>query len=388
MIISAASRLDNVSEYYFSKKLQEIRGMNERGLNVINLGIGNPDMSPSEATIEKLISSARNPKSHGYQGYKGIPEFRSAIAGWYLKTYGVKLNSEDGILPLLGSKEGIMHISMAFLNPGDEVLVPDPGYPTYSSVSNLVQAKIRTYNLDENNNWFPDLKALAASDLSKVKIMWLNYPNMPTGAKASDAMFKEVIAFAKQYKILLCHDNPYSLILPDGAPKSILAYEGAADVAIELNSLSKSHNMAGWRVGWVAGNKDYIDTILKVKTNVDSGMFLPVQHAAVEAFNNTPEWHEQQNAEYAKRRDKAWELLDALGCKYDKHQVGMFIWARVPESIKSVEEYVDLFLQKANVFITPGFIFGDNGNRHIRVSLCSSIPAIGEALERIRKVLF
>ncbi len=387
MIISPANRLDNVTEYYFSQKLQEIREMNLRGLNVINLGIGNPDMSPSESTLAKLIASAQNPKNHGYQGYKGIPELRKAIADWYNKTYGVSLNSEQEILPLLGSKEGIMHISMAFLNPGDEVLVPDPGYPTYSSVSNLVQAKIRTYDLDENNNWFPDLKALAATDLSKVKIMWLNYPNMPTGAKASDAMFKDVIAFAKQYKILLCHDNPYSLILPDEAPKSILSYEAAMDVAIELNSLSKSHNMAGWRVGWVAGGKEYIDTILKVKSNVDSGMFLPVQHAAAESFNNTVEWHHRQNSEYEKRREKAWELLDALNCQYDKHQVGLFIWARVPDAIESVESYIDLFLQKATVFITPGFIFGQNGNRYIRVSLCSTVQAIEEALARIKKIL-
>lgn len=387
MIISPANRLDNVTEYYFSQKLQEIREMNAQGMNVINLGIGNPDMSPSEKTIAKFIASAQNPKNHGYQGYKGIPELRKAIADWYLKIYGVSLNSEQEILPLLGSKEGIMHISMAFLNPGDEVLVPDPGYPTYSSVSNLVQAKIRNYNLDENNNWFPDLKALAATDLSKVKIMWLNYPNMPTGAKASDAMFKEVITFAKQYKILLCHDNPYSLILPDGAPKSILSYDGALDVAIELNSLSKSHNMAGWRVGWVAGGKAYIDTILKVKSNVDSGMFLPVQHAAAEAFSNSTEWHRQQNSEYEQRREKAWELLDTLGCQYDKHQVGMFIWARVPDAVESVEQYIDIFLQKAHVFITPGFIFGENGQRYIRVSLCSTIQAIDEALLRIKKLL-
>jgi LL-diaminopimelate aminotransferase len=387
MIIPPAHRLDNVSEYYFSQKLQQIREMNASGLNVINLGIGSPDMSPSEATIAKLTEVTNKAGSHGYQGYKGIPEFREAIARWYKKIYDVTLNGEKEILPLLGSKEGIMHISMAFLNQGDEVLIPDPGYPTYSSVTNLVQAKIREYSLDEKNNWAPDLKALDATDLTKVKIMWLNYPNMPTGAKATDSLFRDVILFAKKHKILICHDNPYSLILPDGKPKSILAYEGAFDVAIELNSLSKSHNMAGWRVGWVSGNKEYIDTILKVKSNVDSGMFLPVQHAAAEAFNNSQQWHDEQNAAYANRRDAAWKLLDALNCRYDKNQVGLFVWAKVSDEIPDVANYIDNFLQKANVFITPGFIFGKKGERFIRLSLCSTEKVFAEALQRILKIM-
>jgi LL-diaminopimelate aminotransferase len=386
MILQPARRLDNVSEYYFSQKLQQIREMNAQGAKVINLGIGSPDMAPSEATISKLTEVANDPKSHGYQGYKGVPELRNGIAEWYLKTYNVKLNGDTEILPLLGSKEGIMHISMAFLNQGDEVLIPDPGYPTYSSVSNLVEAKIRLYDLDEQNNWFPDLKALEATDLSKVKIMWLNYPNMPTGAQATDALFEEIIAFAKKYKILICHDNPYSLILPAGPPKSILAFEGAIEVAIELNSLSKSHNMAGWRVGWVAGNKDYVNTILKVKSNVDSGMFLPVQQAAVAAFKNTEAWHHEQNAAYAGRRKIAWQLLDTLGCVYETSQVGMFVWAKVPDTIVSVEAYIEHFLQAAKVFITPGFIFGKKGERYIRLSLCSTEREFAEALERILKV--
>jgi LL-diaminopimelate aminotransferase len=387
MIIQPATRLDKVSEYYFSQKLQEIREMNSRGLNVINLGIGNPDLLPSENTIARLIEVAKQPKSHGYQGYKGIPELRTAIAKWYHKIYGVNLLPDSQVLPLLGSKEGIMHISMAFLNEGDEVLVPNPGYPTYSSVSNLVGAKIRYYSNEESINWQPDLKKLEETNLSNVKMMWLNYPNMPTGAQATDGLFIELIAFAKKHSILLCHDNPYSMILPDGPPKSILSYPGAFEVAIELNSLSKSHNMAGWRVGWVAGDAAYINAIVKVKTNVDSGMFLPVQHAAVEAFNNTSEWHQHQNDAYVKRRIKAWELLDALHCTYDKKQVGMFIWAKVPSDVGSVETYIDRFLQKANVFITPGFIFGPKGERYIRLSLCSTEEEFSEARNRILAIL-
>lgn len=383
MIIKEANRLSNVKEYYFSRKLQEIRKMVLSGKNVLNMGIGNPDLSPSESTINALIHSAKNPSNHGYQNYKSIPELREAIAKWNKRIYGTQLDAETELLPLIGSKEGIMHISMAFLNPGDEVLVPNPGYPTYTSVGELVSAKIRTYDLDENKNWAVDLDKLQKSDLSKVKLMWINYPNMPTGAQATNGMMEDLIALAKAHQFLLVNDNPYSLILND-TPKSIFEVKGAKEVALELNSLSKSHNMAGWRLGWVAGAADYINTIIKVKSNVDSGMFLPVQHAAVEALNNTTEWHVEQNKAYAERREKVWELFDLLKVRYDKNQVGMFLWGKVPDEIEDVETYVDEILYGANVFITPGFIFGSNGNRYVRISLCSKKEMIEEAINRLK----
>ena len=398
MIIKQSKRLNDVQEYYFSQKLSQIREMEANGRKIINLGIGNPDMMPSENTLEELIRSAKNPKSHGYQSYRGIPELRKAIAKFYIETYSVELSHETEVLPLLGSKEGITHISLAFLNAGDKVLVPDPGYPTYTSVSKMCEAKIIRYNLTEKNNWMPDLKELKSkitSHKGKIKLMWLNYPNMPTGAEATDKCFEELIAFAKQHKILLCHDNPYSMVLNNGKPKSILSYPGAKDVAIELNSLSKSFNMAGWRVGWIAGKKEYIDTILKVKSNVDSGMFLPIQKAAVEALNNPASWHIKRNEEYKRRREKAWELLDILKCDYSIQQVGMFVWAKITSSpallLKekgvSSEKFVEKILQEANVFITPGFIFGKNGEGYVRVSLCSDVNTIEEAINRIKKTM-
>ena len=384
MIIKVSKRLADVQEYYFSQKLSQIRQMEAAGKKIINLGIGNPDMSPSDNTIEELIRSAKNEKSHGYQSYRGIPELRKAIVNFYSETYGASLDSETEILPLLGSKEGIMHISLAFLDSGDKVLVPDPGYPTYTSVSKLAEAKILFYSLKEKNNWMPNIDQLEKMNLKGVKLMWLNYPNMPTGTEATDECFISLIAFAKKHKILLCHDNPYSLILNAEKPKSILRYNGAKEVAIELNSLSKSHNMAGWRVGWIAGKKEYIDTILKVKSSMDSGMFLPVEKAAVEALNNFPSWHSKRNEEYKKRREKIWELLTILQCEFSIQQTGMFVWAKVKDEIKSTEVFVEKILQEANVFITPGFIFGKNGERYIRVSLCSKVEVIDEALKRIK----
>jgi len=382
MIIEEAKRLGNVSEYYFSKKLDEIREMQKKGINVINLGIGSPDLMPSEQTIEALNISARNPNNHGYQNYRGIPELRKAISKWYKKIYNVDSN-ENEILPLIGSKEGIMHISMAFINEGDEVLIPNPGYPTYSSVSNLVGAEIKYFDLDEKNNWAVNIEKLKNSDLSKVKIMWLNYPNMPTGARATSKLFEELIKLASDKKFLICNDNPYSLVLNDN-PDSIMKYDGAKEVAIELNSLSKSHNMAGWRIGWIVGEKNYIDTIIKVKSNMDSGMFIGLQHAAIEALNNNEEWHKQRNEIYKKRKQLAYELLDAINCKYSGDQVGMFVWAKIPESIKSVEEFTDNILYKANVFITPGIIFGSNGARYVRVSLCCKEETFKKAIDKIK----
>jgi LL-diaminopimelate aminotransferase len=401
MIIKQSKRLKDVQEYYFSQKLQQIRELEKSGKKIINLGIGNPDMVPSGNTIDALIRSAQNPKNHGYQSYKGIPELRKAIADFYSDTYNVTLESESEVLPLLGSKEGITHISLAFLDAGDKILVPDPGYPTYSSVSKMVEAKIIPYTLAEKNNWMPDFNQLETiierlkRKKEKVKLMWVNYPNMPTGAEATNECFEKLISFAGKNKLLICHDNPYSLVLNNGVPKSILRFPGAKEVAIELNSLSKSQNMAGWRVGWIAGKKDYLDTILKVKSNVDSGMFLPIQHAAIEALKNPAAWHTKRNDEYKRRREKVWELLDALQCNYAVQQVGMFVWAKIPHSAVLLrrkaatpgsEQFAERILREASVFVTPGFIFGKNGDDYIRVSLCSPVAILEEALERIKKL--
>ncbi len=382
MIINKAQRLEGVKEYYFSTRLQEIRAMQQQGEEVLNLGIGNPDLAPSQNTVFTLIESAIDASNHGYQSYRGTEELRGAISGWYQKRYGVALNPTNEVLPLMGSKEGIMHIAMAFLNPGDEVLVPNPGYPTYAAVAKLVGAKVRTYALEASNNWQVDVEQLRQSDLSKVKIMWLNAPHMPTGTDASDTTFKALIALAKEQQFLICNDNPYSLVLND-APKSILQIPAAEEVAIELNSLSKSHHMAGWRVGWVAGRSEYLDAILTVKSNMDSGMFLPLQRAATQALNNGDEWHQAQNAIYRERRQYVWELLDVLGCTYSNHQVGMFVWAKVPEAITNTGQWMDQLLYEAKVFITPGFIFGSQGERYIRVSLCNSVATLKQAIDRI-----
>ncbi len=382
MKVKPADRTLSVQEYYFSQKLRQIDQMRKAGASIISLGIGSPDQAPSENTVRRLIDESTKSSSHGYQSYIGIPELRNAFAGWYKKYFGVELNPDNEILPLMGSKEGIMHISMAFVNQGDEVLVPDPGYPTYSSVTNLVGGRIRYYELDEKRGWMPDLETLELMDLTKVKLMWVNYPHMPTGTKGSLKLFERLVAFADAHSILICNDNPYSFILNKDY-LSILSVDGAKDVALELNSLSKSHNMAGWRIGMVAGHSEYLKSILRVKSNMDSGMFLPIQKAAVEALNNSREWYEQINTVYEKRRKTVEEIMDVLGCQYDKNQVGLFVWGRIPESIASCEEYVEEILNKSGVFITPGFIFGSKGERYIRISLCASADLLEEAKNRI-----
>jgi aspartate/methionine/tyrosine aminotransferase len=385
MKVRPADRTLKVQEYYFSQKLAQIDRMRREGADIINLGIGSPDQPPSENTIATLSAEARKPAVHGYQSYTGVPALRKAFAEWYRRYFNVELNPDNEILPLMGSKEGIMHISMAFVNPGDEVLVPDPGYPTYSSVTNLVDGIVRKYDLYENNNWHPDLEALENSDLSRVKLMWVNYPHMPTGAKGSVALFEKLVAFSQKHNILICNDNPYSFIL-NKEYLSILAVDGAKDTALELNSLSKSQNMAGWRIGMVAGHKDYIKEVLKVKSNMDSGMFLPMQMAAVEALNNPDSWYESVNAVYFKRRRIVEEIMELLNCRYEKSQVGLFLWGRIPEEIKKCETYVEDILTRSHVFITPGFIFGENGERYIRISLCASEKRLLEAKERILKL--
>lgn len=382
-MVETAKRINSVEEYYFSKKLAEVRSLDTPELRVINLGIGSPDQAPSSPAIEALTQSAKNPANHGYQNYKGIPQLRKGIADFYQRTYNTKLDPESMILPLMGSKEGIMHISMAFVNEGDEVLIPDPGYPTYSSVTNLVGGKIKSYQLKEELDWGIDVNALRKTDLTKVKIMWVNFPHMPTGRIASREELKALVDLARENNFLIVNDNPYSLILND-QPLSILSITGAEDVALELNSLSKSHNMAGWRIGWVAGKKEYIDAVLKVKSNMDSGMFLGLQHAAVEALKSGKEWFESLNREYIERRKAAHQILDELACSYSKNQSGLFVWAKVPDGIADVEKWIDEILYGTKVFITPGFIFGKTGKRFIRISLCSPVPTMVEAYARIK----
>jgi LL-diaminopimelate aminotransferase len=383
-MIKTANRIANVEEYYFSKKLAEVRSLDTPELRVINLGIGSPDLAPSQLAIDALTQSANNPANHGYQNYKGIPALREAIRDFYKTTYRVSLNAEQNILPLMGSKEGIMHIAMAFVNEGEEVLIPDPGYPTYSSVAKLVSAKLRPYSLSEAKGWSVDIESLRKQDLSKVKVMWVNYPHMPTGKVADRAEMQQLVDLAKQNNFLIVNDNPYSLIL-NNSPMSILSMGGAEDVALELNSLSKSHNMAGWRIGWVAGKKELIEAVLKVKSNMDSGMFLGLQHAAVEALKSGKEWFSNQNKIYTERRDAATSILKLLGCSFSDKQSGLFLWAKAPDAVVDVEKWIDEILYGTKVFITPGFIFGDNGNRYIRISLCATVEKLKEAEERIKK---
>jgi aspartate/methionine/tyrosine aminotransferase len=385
MNIQPANRLNGVTEYYFSAKLREVGEMNAAGKNVINLGIGNPDLPPSKATIEALCNEAQKHNVHGYQSYVGIPELRKGFADWYQKWYHVKLNPQTEIQPLIGSKEGILHITLAFVNPGESVLVPNPGYPTYTSASSLCEANIISYDLDENNSWEPDFDALEKMDLSNVKLMWVNYPNMPTGARASVELFEKLVAFGRKHSIVICNDNPYSFILND-EKLSILSVEGAKDCCIEMNSMSKAHNMAGWRMAMLATNAEFIQWILKVKSNVDSGMFRPMMVAAVAALQNTEEWHAEMNRVYIKRRVLARQIMDELNCTYDINQVGMFIWARIPDDYKDSGELADKILYGKNVFITPGFIFGSKGTRYIRISLCCPENTLLEALNRIKLI--
>jgi LL-diaminopimelate aminotransferase len=385
MKVKPAERTGSVEEYYFSKKLRQLDQMRSAGADIINLGIGSPDQPPSENTVERLANVARKPDVHGYQSYMGNPALRKAFADWYQKYFGVKLNPENEILPLMGSKEGIMHISMAFVNPGDEVLIPDPGYPTYTSVTRLVGGRVRYYNLEEKNGWLPDLKLLEKTIPGEIKLMWTNYPHMPTGTKGSMELFSQLVAFASDRNILICNDNPYSFIL-NNEYYSLLAVKNAMETALEMNSLSKSHNMAGWRIGMVAGNSDYIKTILKVKSNMDSGMFLPVQMAAVEALSNPPSWYDKVNKTYLIRRKTAENIMELLKCRFSSDQSGLFVWGRIPDEIISCEAFVEEILQKAHVFITPGFIFGHMGERYIRISLCADNDRLTEAGKRIEKI--
>ncbi len=383
MIINPSSRLNTVKEYYFSEKLAEIRQMMVDGKPVLNLGIGNPDGMPAHSVIEKLQQVVSEEGMHGYQSYVGIPELKKAIADWNQWAYGVELNPEKEILPLIGSKEGITHISLAFLDEGDEVLVPDLAYPAYAAAADLVKAKVIKYPLNAENNYEPDWDFLNATDFRKIKLMWVNYPHMPTGAEASLETFKRLVTLARANKFLICHDNPYSMILPNGKPTSFLGVEKCKDVVIELNSLSKSFNMAGWRMGWVAGHADYIKTILKVKSNVDSGMFKPMMLAATEALKLRDDWFDQLNEEYKKRRILVWQLLDKIGCTYSPNQQGLFIWAKIPEKYKTSTNLVDELLYEKNVFITPGSIFGEKGDSFVRVSLCNKQTILEEAISRI-----
>lgn len=386
MIIEAANKLNNINEYYFSQKLKQIAQMQADEKYILNLGIGNPDQAPSQQTIDAFKASAENIKNHGYQSYIGIPALRKAMSDWYKSTYEVDLNPTSEILPLLGSKEGISHISNAFLNPGDNVLVPNPGYPTYASATHLAGAVPVYYDLDETNNWAPDFSKISEDVLREAKLIWINYPNMPTGAKGNGEIFKTLIKISNEFKILIVNDNPYSLVLNEGKPFSIFQIEGAKEVCLELNSLSKSHNLAGARIGLVAGAKEYIDTILKVKSNVDSGMYLPLQHAAIAALSNSDEWHAERNKVYEERREYVYQIMDAIDCIYDKNQTGLFIWAKIPDSYKNAEELTEYLLFEACVFITPGFIFGSNGDRYVRISLCSSVDDLKSALALINNI--
>ena len=385
--IRPADRLANVSEYYFSRKLKEVAQMNAEGKNVISLGIGSPDMPPSEETIRVLCEQAQRPDVHGYQPTVGIPELRQAIADWYKRWYNVDLDPATEIQPLIGSKEGILHVTLAFVNPGDQVLVPNPGYPTYTSLNKILGSDIVNYNLREDNQWQPDFDELEKMDLSRVKLMWTNYPNMPTGANATMELYEKLVDFARRHHLVIVNDNPYSFVL-NKKPLSILNVAGAKECCIEFNSMSKSHNMPGWRVGMLATNARFIEWILKIKSNIDSGTFRPMQLAAAQAYNNSREWHEEANFNlYNRRRQLAEEIMSVLGCTFDSNQVGMFLWGRIPEAYNDVEQLTEKVLHQARVFITPGFIFGSNGKRYIRISLCAKEDKLAEALERIKRIM-
>jgi LL-diaminopimelate aminotransferase len=386
MKMELAKRLNGIGEYYFSKKLSEIAELNKQGDAVINLGIGSPDMPPHPSVVEALKIEAAKPNVHAYQSYKGAEILRNAFAAWYKKWYGVELNAATEILPLIGSKEGIMHICMTYLNEGDEALIPNPGYPTYRSAVQLAGGKCVEYELKDTSNWLIDFDELEKKDLGKVKLMWVNYPQMPTGQLPTKELFEKIVAFGQKHNILICHDNPYSFILNED-PMSLLSIDGAKDVVIELNSLSKSHNMAGWRVGVLCGAKERVDEVLRFKSNMDSGMFLPLQFAAAKALGLEKGWYDEVNKVYKSRRKKAYELLDLLQCSYSKEQAGMFLWAGIPENFKDAFELCDDVLYKARVFITPGGIFGSAGEKFLRVSLCSPEEKFEASIERIKKNL-
>lgn len=381
--ITPADRVGSIQEYYFSKKLKEVAEMNAQGKNVISLGIGSPDLPPSDETIETLCAHAHQANEHGYQPHIGIPELRQGFANWYKQWYGVELDPKSEIQPLIGSKEGILHISLAFLNPGDGVLIPNPGYPTYSSVSKLVGAKLIYYDLLEDKGWQPDFKALEQMDLSGVKMMWTNYPNMPTGGNATPELYERIVDFGRRHDILICNDNPYSFILNEH-PLSILAVPGAKEICIELNSMSKAHNMPGWRMAMLASNAQFVQWVLKVNSNIESGQFKPMQYAAAKALQADKSWYDGMNRVYRSRRDLAGQIMKALGCTYDEQQVGMFLWGRIPDSAESAEAIANKVLYEARVFLTPGFIFGSRGERYIRISLCCKNEALQEALNRVK----
>jgi aspartate/methionine/tyrosine aminotransferase len=383
--IIPAHRLGGVSEYYFSQKLKEVAQMNAEGKDVISLGVGSPDMPPSEQTIETLCAAAHHPDGHGYQPYVGIPELRKAFADWYQTRYGVSLDYTTEILPLIGSKEGILHVTLAFVNPGEQVLVPDPGYPTYTSLSKLLGAEVIPYNLKEEQGWMPDWEELELMDVSRVKLMWVNYPNMPTGAAATPELYHRLVDFALRKNIVVTNDNPYSFIL-NPHPLSILAVPRAKECCIELNSMSKSHNMPGWRIGMLASNGEFIRHILKVKSNIDSGMFRAMQLAAATALQAGDDWYDGNSRNYRNRRRPAEAIMQALGCTYDRNQAGMFLWGRIPDRYSHVEELTERILHDARVFIVPGFIFGANGARYIRISLCCREEKLEEALTRIKEL--
>lgn len=387
MKIQPADRLSLVQEYYFSRKLKEVAKLNAEGQDIISLAIGSPDMPPSKQTIDKLCEVASKPEAHGYQPTMGTPELREAMAGFYKRWYGVDVDPKTEVQPLIGSKEGILHVTLAFVNPGEQVLVPNPGYPTYTSLSKILGAEIVNYNLREDNGWQPDFDELEKMDLSRVRLMWTNYPNMPTGGNARRETYERLVAFAKKHNIVVVNDNPYSFILNDN-PMSLLQVPGAKDCCIEFNSMSKSHNMPGWRVGMCVSNPTFISWILKIKSNIDSGTFRGIQLAAAEAYNtNSPEWHREANiTTYRRRRDIAEQIMTELGCTFDPNQVGMFLWGKIPAETEGSEALANKVLYEANVFITPGFIFGSCGERYIRISLCCKNEALQEALNRIKQL--
>lgn len=385
MNIKPSDRVENIKEYYFSTKLKEVAAMKAAGIDVISLGIGGPDKPPHRDVIETMCESLKDPDNHGYQPHVGLPELRNAFAAWYKKWYNVDLDPKTEIQPLIGSKEGVTHISLAFLNPGDGVLVPNPGYPTYSSISKLVGAEIFNYDLTEATGWQPDFDLLERLPLDRIKLLWLNYPHMPTGAAATMETFRKAVEFGKKHNIVIVNDNPYSFILNDH-PLSILQVPGAKDIAIEMNSLSKSHNMPGWRVGMAASNPTFISWILKVKSNIDSGQFKPLMLAAAKALEAGQEWYDSVNSLYGARRKVAEQIMNALGCSFDPSQRGLFLWGKIQDPDVSSEQLADRLLKEVNVFLTPGFIFGSNGNRYIRISLCATEQRMKEALDRIEKM--
>ncbi len=383
--IVPADRVSEIQEYYFSKKLREVAQLNAQGADIISLGIGGPDRPPHDNVINTLCEEAKREGNHSYQPYVGIPELRQAFADWYKKWYGVELDPSKEIQPLIGSKEGIMHVSLTFLNPGDGVLVPNPGYPTYTSASRLALAEVFSYDLTEENDWMPDFEALEKLPLDRIKLMWINYPHMPTGTPATLELFQKIVDFGRRHNIVIAHDNPYSFILND-KPMSLLQVEGAKDIAIEMNSMSKSHNMAGWRVAMLASNPTFISWILKVKSNIDSGQFRPLMLAAVKGLNADKSWYDTVNATYLARRKVAEKIMTELGCYFDPKQRGLFLWGRIPDNVESSEKLADRVLYDARVFITPGFIFGSNGERYVRISLCATEENMQRALERIKEM--